>query len=146
MANEWIQFVKAYASKNKISYKDAISKARPSYAKSKGKKMKKQGSSDRTNEKQGMEIKGLKDKAKARGRPRKSSKMATAELGGEKIKFKKGGLRKALKVGDEYKFKKGELRKLLKIQKGDMYEFHGKKGKMTDRLKKQVNLALNLMK
>ena len=24
MANEWIQFVKAYASKNKISYKDAI--------------------------------------------------------------------------------------------------------------------------
>tara|TARA_R110000851_G_scaffold191416_3_gene342043 strand:+ start:9447 stop:9590 length:144 start_codon:yes stop_codon:yes gene_type:complete len=31
MASKWIEHVKAYATKNKISYKEAMSKARPSY-------------------------------------------------------------------------------------------------------------------
>jgi len=38
MANEWIEHVKAYASKNKVSYKEAMSKAKASY-KPKGKKV-----------------------------------------------------------------------------------------------------------
>ncbi len=33
MASAWIEHVKAYAKKNKISYKEAMSKAKPSYKK-----------------------------------------------------------------------------------------------------------------
>ncbi len=145
MVNPWLEHVKKYAKSKGISYKDAISKARPSYKPKSGAKakMKKQSSSDKTNEKQGMEIKGLKDKAKkSRGRPKK----VTVELDGKKVSFKEGGLRKALKVGAEHKFKKGELRKANKTEVGESFEFHGKKHKMTSKLKKQITLALNLMK
>ena len=31
MASKWIEHVKAYALKNKVSYKEAMTKARPSY-------------------------------------------------------------------------------------------------------------------
>lgn len=74
MANPWLEHVKKVRAKNKnLSYKQVLIKAKSSYKKrgamatktsKKGKKMKKQGTSDRTNEKQGMEIKGLKDKMK----------------------------------------------------------------------------------
>ena len=143
MANPWITHVQKYAKANKISYKEAISKARASYKKGATKKMKKQTSSDKTNEKQGMEIKGLKDAKKKRGRP---SKTATVELGGEKVKFKKGGLRKSLKAPEDHKFRKGNLKKLLKIPVGDSFDFLTRKHKMTAKIKKQINLALNLMK
>jgi len=33
MASAWIEHVKAYAKKNKVSYKEAMSKAKPSYKK-----------------------------------------------------------------------------------------------------------------
>jgi hypothetical protein len=141
MVNPWLEHVKKYAKSKGISYKDAISKARPSYKPKGGSKtkMKKQSSSDKTNEKQGMEIKALK---KSRGRPKK----VTVELDDKKVSFKEGGLRKALKVGEEHKFKKGELRKANKTEVGESFEFHGKKHKMTSKLKKQITLALNLMK
>jgi len=146
MVNAWISHVQSYAKKHNISYKDAITKARPSYkggsSSKSSKKMKKQGSSDRTNEKQGMEIKGLKDKMNKK----KSSKKETVKLDGKKVTFNKGGLHKSLKVGEDYKFKKGELRKANKTEVGEMFDFHGKKHKMTSKLKKQITLALNLMK
>lgn len=72
--NPWLEHVKKVRAKNKnLSYKQVLVKAKTSYKKvgalktatrKKGKVMKKQGSSDRTNEKQGMEIKGMKDKMK----------------------------------------------------------------------------------
>lgn len=158
MANQWIEFVKAYAKKNNISYKEAISKARASYKGGKSsassskakkpmkKKMKKQGQKDKEDEKLAMEVKEVKDKVlKRRGRPRKKE-MEVVELDGEKVKFKRGGLRKALKVPDDYKFKKTELRKLSKIDNGSSFNFMGKKFKMTDKLKKQIVLGINLMK
>ena len=159
MANQWIEFVKAYAKKNNISYKEAISKARASYkggkssasssktkAKKPMKKMKKQGQKDREDEKLAMEVKEVKDRVlKRRGRPRKKE-MEVVELDGEKVKFKRGGLRKALKVPDDYKFKKSELRKLAKIENGSSFNFMGKKFKMSDKLKKQIVLGINLMK
>ena len=43
MASEWIEHVKAYAAKNKVSYKEAMSKAKTSY-KPKGKKTEKKPS------------------------------------------------------------------------------------------------------
>jgi len=60
--------------------------------------MKKQGSSDRTNEKQGMEIKGLKDKAKKASSKSKASsatkgKVYTAKNGRKYIKLANGRTR-----------------------------------------------------
>ena len=151
MANSWIEHVKAYAAKNKMSYKEAISKARPSY--------KKQTAKDKKDESKGMkgQVKGTKSKSNRnfekkvkadpkRGRKKMKKNMETVELDGEEVSFEKGGLRKAMKVGKDYKFKKGELRKANKTEVGEMFEFHGKKHKMTNKLKKQITLALNLMK
>lgn len=151
MANSWIEHVKAYSKKNGVSYKEAISKARASY--------KKQGAKAKKDESKGMkgQKKGTKSKSKRnfepkvkgdvkRGRKKMMKGMDEAELDGEKVMFKKGGLRKALKVGDDYKFKRSELNKLKKVEVGDMFDFHSKKHKMTSRLKKQITLAVNLMK
>ena len=70
--NPWLEHVKKVRAKNKnLTYKQVLQKAKTTYkkkgamktaTKKKGKVMKKQGSSDRTNEKQGMEIKGVKDR------------------------------------------------------------------------------------
>jgi len=73
-------------------------------------------------------------------------KMATAELGGEKIKFKKGGLRDMLGVKKDYKFTKSKLASMMKIEDGKTFTFMGKKRKMTKLLKKRVVLGHNLMK
>lgn len=81
-----------------------------------------------------------------RAAKRSKAKMETVELDGEKVKFRKGGLKKSLKVGEDYTFKRSELNKLKKIEVGESFEFHKKKMKMTSKLKKQITLGLNLMK
>ena len=59
---------------------------------------------------------------------RKSTKkMVSAELGGEKIKFKKGGLRDMLGVKKDYKFTKRKLASMMKIDNGKDFTFMGKK-------------------
>lgn len=63
-----------------------------------------------------------------------------------KGKIKSDGLRKALKVDKEYKFKKPALNKLLKHEEGAKFTFEGNEFKMTEKLRKQVQLALNMMK
>tara|TARA_R110001599_G_scaffold54669_1_gene151804 strand:+ start:237 stop:455 length:219 start_codon:yes stop_codon:yes gene_type:complete len=63
-----------------------------------------------------------------------------------KGKIKEGGLRTALKAKDTYKFTKGSLLKLLKNTEGDKFEFQGNKFTMTSKLRKQIQLALNMMK
>ena len=63
-----------------------------------------------------------------------------------KGKIKSDGLRKALKVDKEYKFKKPALNKLLKHEEGAKFSFEGHEFKMTEKLRKQVQLALNMMK
>ena len=60
--------------------------------------------------------------------------------------IKEGGLRKTLKVDKDYKFTRATLNKLRKNEVGSSFDFEGKKHKMTDRLAKQVQLALNMMK
>ena len=72
-------------------------------------------------------------------------KMAEAKLGGETIKFRRGGLHRSLKVPDDYSFKTAELRKLEKIETGKDFKFKGKDIKMTPLVKKQLTLGLNLM-
>ena len=68
MANSWIEHVKAYAKKHKISYREAMSKAKASYkkggkAKGKGKQTKK----DKMKESKAM-------KGKTKGKKSKSHK------------------------------------------------------------------------
>ncbi len=74
-----------------------------------------------------------------------TKKMVTAELGGQKIKFKKGGLRDMLGVPRDYRFTKRKLGAMMKIKDGDEFSFLGKKRKMTKLLKKRVVLGHNLM-
>tara|TARA_R110000787_G_scaffold125982_1_gene237151 strand:- start:6406 stop:6720 length:315 start_codon:yes stop_codon:yes gene_type:complete len=60
--------------------------------------------------------------------------------------IKEGGLRKSLKVNNDYKFTRSVLNKLRKNEVGSTFDFEGKTQKMTERLAKQVQLALNMMK
>lgn len=61
-------------------------------------------------------------------------------------KIKSGGLRKSLKIDDDnYKLSKPILNKLLKNETGKEFNFRDKKIKMTDKLKRQLQLALNMM-
>ena len=76
----------------------------------------------------------------------RSPKMAVVELGGEKIKIKKGGLRSQLQVPKDYKFKKAELQKINKTPVGDKFMFMNKERKMTPLMKKRVTLAINLIR
>ena len=70
----------------------------------------------------------------------------TAELGGEKITFRKGGLHRSLKVPTSYKFKTNELKRINRIPDGTSFKFHDDTIKMTPRIHKQLTLGLNLMK
>lgn len=74
------------------------------------------------------------------------TKKGTATLGGKKITFNKGGLHRSMGVPMSYKFKRPDLVRWSKVKVGDSFDFRGKKKKMTERLKKQVVLGMNLMK
>ena len=65
---------------------------------------------------------------------------------GDDLEIKKGGLRNSLKVDKDYKFTKSKLRPLLKHEDGKPFDFEGKKIKMTEKIRKQVQLAINLIK
>ena len=70
----------------------------------------------------------------------------TAELGGKKISFRKGGLHRSLKVPNTYKFKTTELQRIAKIPDGQSFNFHSDTIKMSKQIHKQLVLGLNLMK
>lgn len=61
-------------------------------------------------------------------------------------KIKQGGLRSSLKVDKDYKFTKSKLQPLLKHDVGDKFKFENKSITMTDKIKKQIRLAINMMK
>ena len=61
-------------------------------------------------------------------------------------KIKEGGLRSSLKVDKDYKFSKSKLQPLLKHDVGDKFKFENKSITMTDKIKKQIRLAINMMK
>lgn len=79
-----------------------------------------------------------------------SAKPKKGEEGEERLfddlEIKEGGLRSSLKVPKDYKFTKSKLRPLLKHEEGKAFEFEGKKIKMSEKLRKQIQLALNMMK
>lgn len=78
-------------------------------------------------------------------KPVYKAKKEVVELDGEKVEFKKGGLKKALQVPEGYTFKKAELERLKAHEVGKRFQFKGKKFTMDEKLKKQITLALTLM-
>ena len=139
MGNPWIEHVQKYAKSKKISYRLAISQARASY---KGGKT--QTKKDKRDEAKGLkgQVKGTKSKSKKNFLNRKE----TVKLDGKKVTFQKGGLHRSLDVPEDYTFKKSELNKAKKVKVGEMLKFKGQEFQMTNKLKKQITLALTLMK
>ena len=85
-------------------------------------------------------------KSKASAPKRKSKREEEGVFTETENKIKEGGLRKALRVDKDYKFSKSDLSPLLKHEEGKSFMFQGKRFKMTEKLKKQITLALNMMK
>ncbi len=83
---------------------------------------------------------------KAHRKAMKEDGKQKVELDGETFEIKTGALRKQLKVPDDYKFKRSELLKLGKIPTGEVFDFLGKKFKMSKLLKDRIVLGANLMK
>lgn len=63
-----------------------------------------------------------------------------------KNNIRRGGLRKSLKVSKDFKFTKSKIASLLKHKVGKTFQFQKKHFTMTKKLKKQLQLALNMMK
>tara|TARA_Y100000593_G_C4264994_1_gene314277 strand:+ start:948 stop:1226 length:279 start_codon:yes stop_codon:yes gene_type:complete len=72
--------------------------------------------------------------------------MTTAKLGGKTIRFKKGALRKQLKVGPKTKLTRAVLGRMKKTPVGSMVTVPGtkRKMKMTSLMKKRITLGINL--
>ncbi len=64
----------------------------------------------------------------------------------ETTKIKQGGLRSSLKVPMTYKFTVRALTPLLKVDIGKKFTFLEKEFTMTERMKKQIQLAINMLK
>jgi len=77
-----------------------------------------------------------------------SPKKKTGEItiGGKKIKFEEGALRRALKVPANEKLMMGDLKKANKTEIGKEFMYDGKKFKMTPLMKKRITFAITLMK
>ena len=63
-----------------------------------------------------------------------------------KDKIKHGALRKALKVKDDEVLKRPELMKALKTKTGEMFKYNNNSFKMTETMRKRIQLAVNMMK
>ncbi len=87
-----------------------------------------------------------KEPKKAKAIPKKGEKDEEGVFDETKGKIKEGGLRKALKVDKDYKFTRPKLTKLLKLDDGAKFDFEDNQFKMTDSLKKKIQLAVNMMK
>jgi len=122
MANDWITHCKNYQGENECSWKEALTKAKSTYKKK---------------TKTGYKKKDARDK--------KRLPKEVVELGGEKITIRKGGLHQSLRVPDSYKFTTKVLNSLKKVGVGNKFKFRRKTLTMTERMKKQIVLAINLM-
>ncbi len=77
--------------------------------------------------------------------PKRKSKKEEGVFTETENKVKEGGLRKSLKVDKDYKFAKSDLTPLLKHEVSKKFQFQGKTFTMTERLKKQIRLAINML-
>jgi hypothetical protein len=73
-------------------------------------------------------------------------KMQSVMLDGEEVQFKEGTLRSQLKVPKDMKLTPAVLKKINKTEVGKVFEFNGRKIKMTPLMKKRITLGINLQK
>lgn len=73
-------------------------------------------------------------------------KMQSVMLDGEEVEFKEGTLRSQLKVPKDMKLTPAILKKINKTEVGKVFEFNGRKIKMTPLMKKRITLGINLQK
>jgi hypothetical protein len=73
-------------------------------------------------------------------------KMQSVMLDGEEVEFKEGTLRSQLKVPKDMKLTPAVLKKINKTEVGKVFEFNGRKIKMTSLMKKRITLGINLQK
>ena len=87
-------------------------------------------------------VKSMTGKSKA-----KATKGEEIKIEGEEpIKFKKGTLRRSLGLGKRADaLTKEELKRLDNLKIGVMFDFRGKKKKLTKLMKKRIGLAITLM-
>lgn len=80
----------------------------------------------------------------ASSRPAELKKGVFSETDG---KLNHGALRKALKVKGNEKLKRPELSRILKNTKeGEMFKYNNNSFKMTEMMRKRIQLAVNMMK
>jgi len=84
---------------------------------------------------------GVVPEKHAKPKPKKE-----AGLYEETMKVKQGGLRSSLKVPTTYKFTVRALTPLLKIDIGKKFTFLEKEFTMSERMMKQIQLAINMLK
>lgn len=72
--------------------------------------------------------------------------MAIARLGGKKIVYKKGALRKQLGLNKRQKLTRGVLSRASRVPIGKPVTIAGKSRKMTRLLKRRIVFGKNLMK
>ncbi len=72
--------------------------------------------------------------------------METVNIDGEKIKFKKGALRKQMKLKNGEEFTRAMLNKLKKVEVGKSFKAFNRTYKMTKLMKKRITFASVLMK
>ena len=83
---------------------------------------------------------------RARPQPKKGADEEEGVFDATKGKIREGGLRRALRVEKDYKFKRPELMRLLKIEVGSKFDFGAHTIKMTEKLQRQLQLAVNMLK
>ena len=89
-------------------------------------------------------VKSMTGKTKAKAKATKTEEIKIE--GEEPIKFKKGTLRRSLGLGKRADaLTKEELKRLDNLKVGVMFDFRGKKKKLTKLMKKRIGLAITLM-
>lgn len=92
--------------------------------------------------KEAVDKKIEEEKAKAKAK----AKTEVVTLGGEKVEFKEGALRRQLKMRKNEKLTKPLIQKMLQVPKGGVIKPFDKPIRQTNTIRKRLQLALTLMK
>ena len=76
---------------------------------------------------------------------KKKCECETATLGGDKVAFREGALRRQLGLTASQKLTRASLDRLKKVEVGSMFTLMGKRHRMTALMKQRVSLGRTLM-
>jgi hypothetical protein len=78
-------------------------------------------------------------------RGKKKCECGTAKLGGEKVAYREGALRRQLGLTASQKFTRASLDRLKKVEVGSMFTLFGRQHRMSALMKQRVSLGRTLM-